>query len=203
MDMAVTRKPDSARKPRLPRLYIENFEDSSVWLMLEYRHCIWTWGNPVFTNVADRALFDALSRRGASVRRSPLSHLKGYHPRRTLALDPEAKVPLRTSDFKNHDALVIGGILGNEGFTGKTGRLMTEKLGCGARNLGAIQLSIDSAAVVCKLIFLGMKLEDIELTTELEIQHDDGHSTVLPYGYPVLNGKVILTPGIREYLEKH
>lgn len=171
--------------------------------MLEYRHCIETWEDPVFTNVADKALFEALADCGASVRRSPLGRLKEYRPERTLALDPEAADLLRTSDFKKHDALVIGGILGNEGFTGKTGRFMTGKLGCCARNLGKIQLSIDSAAVVCKLIFLGMKLEDIELTRELEIVHDGGHSTILPYGYPVLEGKIILTPGLREYLERH
>jgi len=187
----------------LPRLYVENFERCSEWLLLEYRHCLDTWENIVFTNIADSALFEALADHGAPVRRSPLERLKEYHPRRTLALDPEAKFPLRTSDFKKHDSLVIGGILGNEGFTGKTRRFMTKKLGCQAKNLGEIQLSIDSAAVVCKLIFLGMKLEDIELTRELEIRHDDGHSTVLPYGYPVLNGKVIFTPGLREYLRKH
>jgi ribosome biogenesis SPOUT family RNA methylase Rps3 len=199
------RLPRVPAKPEmdLPRLYVENFERCSEWLMLEYRHCLDTWENIVFTNIADNALLEAIADRGGSARRSPLERLKEFHSRRTLALDPEAKVTLRTSDFKKHDALVIGGILGNEGFTGKTGKLMTKKLGCKARNLGKIQLSIDSAAVVCKLIFLGMRLEDIELTTELEIQHDDGHSTVLPYGYPVLDGKVILTPGLREYLEKH
>jgi ribosome biogenesis SPOUT family RNA methylase Rps3 len=48
-----------------------------------------------------------------------------------------------------------------------------------------------------------MKLEKIKLSTELEVQHDDGHSTILPYGYPVLDGKVIFTPGLKEYLRKH
>jgi ribosome biogenesis SPOUT family RNA methylase Rps3 len=76
-------------------------------------------------------------------------------------------------------------------------------MGCRARNLGRIQLSIDSAVVVCRLIALGMKLEKIKLSAELEIQHDDGHSTILPYGYPVLDGKVVFTPGLKEYLRKH
>jgi len=203
MRLPQTRMPASADKPKLPRLYIENFEKCSEWLLLEYRHCIETWESPVFTNVADPRLFKALAASGASVRRTSLWRLKEYDPRRTLALDPEAPKPLRTSDLLRCNALVIGGILGSEGFTGKTGRLVTGRLGCKARNLGKIQLSIDSAAVVCRLISLGMRLEDIELTRELEIQHDDGHSTLLPYGYPVLNGKVIFTPGLREYLRKH
>jgi ribosome biogenesis SPOUT family RNA methylase Rps3 len=203
MDMTGTKIPVSAKKPRLPRLYIENFEACSAWLLLEYGHCIDTWENLVFTNVADNELFDALTGRGAPVRRSPLEALREFAPKRTIALDPEAKEPLKTSDFMKHDAIVIGGILGSEGFSGKTGKLLTKKLGCQARNLGKIQLSIDSAAVVCKLIFLGMRLEDIELTRELEIQHDDGHSTVLPYGYPVLDGKIVFTPGLMEYLRKH
>ena len=201
--MAAARKPGSDERQRMPRLYIENFEKCSEWLMLEYSHCMQTWETPVFTNVSDKALYKALADRGAAVLRSPLQKLKQFVPKRTLALDPQATEPLRTSDFKRHDALVIGGILGSEGFTGKTGRLMTGKLGCRARNLGKIQLSIDSAAVVCKLVFLGMRLEDIELSTELEIMHDSGHATVLPYGYPVLDGKIIFTPGLMEYLRKH
>lgn len=203
ISMAAAPKPQPAPKPRMPRLYIENSEKFSDWLMLEYRHCMQTWESAVFTNVSDRDLFKALSDRGATVRRSPLAELRDFVPRRTLALDPEAEKPLRPSDFCTHDAIVIGGILGSEGFTGKTGRLITGKLGCGARNLGKIQLSIDSAAVVCKLVFLGMRLEDIELSAELEIVHDSGHTTVLPYGYPVLDGKIIFTPGLMEYLRKH
>lgn len=204
------------QKIDLPRLYIENLEQCSEWLLLEYRHCLDTWENLAFTNVQDLALRSALSvlikrkveaegpgECRAGVFSSGLAGLKEFRAGETIVLDPEAPQQLRTADFPRFKALVIGGILGNEGFTGKTGRLLTGKLGCEARNLGKVQLSIDSAAVVCKLILLGMKLEDIELTRELEICRRDGSSTVLPYGYPLLDGKVIFTPGLKEYLEKH
>ncbi len=191
-----------APEPKLTRMYIENCERYSEWLMLEYRHCITSWPGAVFTNVADRKLFDALSPLAAA-RRSSLAGLAEFSPKKTIVLDPAAPKALATSDLDRAGALVVGGILGSEGFTGKTGRLLTEKLGCRARNLGTTQLSIDSAVVVCRLIALGMELQKIQLSTELEIVHDDGHSTILPYGYPVLDGKVIFTPGLREYLRKH
>ncbi|MBM4247858.1 MAG: hypothetical protein FJ149_00130 [Euryarchaeota archaeon] len=190
-----------APEPRLRRLYIENCERYSEWLMLEYRHCIQSWPGAVFTNVGDRRLFEALSPL-AETRRSSLSRLASFAPRSTIVLDPAASAPLTTGDLDRAGALVVGGILGSEGFTGKTGRLLTGRLGCRARNLGPTQLSIDSAVVVCRLVALGLGLGRIRLSTELEIEHGDGHSTVLPYGYPVLDGKVIFTPGLREYLRK-
>ena len=215
-----------APKLKLPRMYIENCEPYSEWLMLEYKHSLESWPGIVFTNVPDAKLHQTLSaflkiidffkdsagnesKSGAgksakgAVHKSSLSGLKEFQPKKTIVLDPAAPKALATADMDKAGALVVGGILGSEGFTGKTGRLLTEKLGCQGRNLGKIQLSIDSAVVVCRLIALGMKLEKIKLSTELEIQHDDGHSTVLPYGYPVLNGKLIFTPGLKEYLKKH
>jgi len=193
--------------------------------MLEYKHSLESWPGAIFTNVTDPKLHQTLSsflritsffddidsndrKSGASLRakgavhKSSLSELKEFQPGKTIVLDPAATKVLKTGDLDRHGALVIGGILGSEGFTGKTGKLLTGKLGCEARNLGKVQLSIDSAVVVCRLIALGMKLEKIQLSSELEIIHDDGHSTILPYGYPVLGGKVIFTPGLKEYLKK-
>lgn len=214
-----------APKLKLPRMYIENCEPYSEWLMLEYRHSLLSWPGAVFTGVSDPKLFQALSafvkvaaffdaagddiKGGASktaksaVHKSGLAGLKEFQPKKTIILDPAAPKALSTADLEKASALVVGGILGSEGFTGKTGKLLTDRLGCQARNLGKIQLSIDSAVVVCRLIALGMKLEKIKLSAELEIQHDDGHSTILPYGYPVLDGKVVFTPGLKEYLRKH
>jgi len=187
---------------KLPRLYVENCEEYSEWLKLEYLHCIASWENIVFTNVSSAKLHDTLLKK-ANVYTSSLAGLKEFEPKKTVVLDPAAKKPFRTEDADRFQAIVVGGILGSEGFTGKTGKLLTGKLGCQARNLGKVQLSIDSAVVVTKLIALGMKLEDIKLSTELEILHDDGGSTTLPYGYPVLKGKLIFTPGLMEYLRTH
>ncbi|MEM2869553.1 MAG: hypothetical protein QW379_03915 [Thermoplasmata archaeon] len=187
---------------KLPDLYIENQEPFSEWLMLEYRHCIESWEGLIFTNVRDERLIEAL-RPLSVVYKESARELEGFDPKSTLVLDPDAEKPLTTSDVDACRALVVGGILGSEGFTGKTRELVTKKLECQARNLGPRQLSIDSAVVVARLIALGMRLEDIELTSEVEVRHDVGHSTVLPYAYPILNGKVIFTPGLAEYLRKH
>lgn len=187
---------------KLPRLYVENCEDYSQWVKLEYLHCIDSWEDIVFTSVTSTKMRKQLQKR-ARVYAKSLSELKEFNPKKTLVLDPAAKKVLRTEDMDRFDAIVVGGILGSECFTGKTEKLLTGKLLCQARNLGEVQLSIDSAVVVTKLIALGMRLGDINLSTELEILHDDGGTTTLPYGYPVLNGKLIFTPGLMEYLRTH
>ena len=65
-----------------------------------------------------------------------------------------------------------------------------------------MQLTIDGAVFVAKQIALGKKLNDIEIAYELEIIHDPIHSTILPFGYPIVNDKPIITPGLIEYLSE-
>jgi ribosome biogenesis SPOUT family RNA methylase Rps3 len=45
-----------------------------------------------------------------------------------------------------------------------------------------------------------MRLEDIEIAREVEIKHDSVHSTILPFGYPVIDNHLVITPGLVEYL---
>jgi len=80
--------------------------------------------------------------------------------------------------------------------------MISDKYGFETRNLGKIQLTIDGAAFVAKAILLGLDLEDIEIAYEVEIKHDEIHSTVLPFGYSVVNSLPLLTPGLIEYLLK-
>ncbi|MDI6708976.1 MAG: hypothetical protein QME47_07840 [Candidatus Thermoplasmatota archaeon] len=101
------------------------------------------------------------------------------------------------------EEIVIGGILGNEKLTGKTKLLITDRLkksDTKARNLGKSQLSIDIAAFVAKLVYLGMGLKDIDIADELEILFDNSYSIILPYGYPIIGGNVIITPKLVDYL---
>ena len=42
----------------------------------------------------------------------------------------------------------------------------------------------------------------LEITEEVEIKWDDVHSTQLPYGYPMGEEKVIITPGLLEILKR-
>jgi len=180
------------------RLIVENLEKYSEWLMLEYRHCASLWENILFTNVKDERMKTFLSG-FADVKSKSVTELN----EKLIVLDPLAKKTLITSDFNNADGVVVGGILGYDKPKGRTKKLISDKSDkktAVIRNLGKKQMPIDIAAFVAKMIYLGEKIENIELTDQLEIKFDDEYSVVLPYAYPVINSKVIVTPGLVEYL---
>jgi hypothetical protein len=51
-------------------------------------------------------------------------------------------------------------------------------------------------------ICLGLRLQDIEIAREIEIIHDKVHSTILPFGYPMIDDVPMITPGLVKYLNK-
>lgn len=182
------------------KLIIENCEEKLWhWLYLEYKHASEIWeGNVIFTNVKDFQMYNKLKDLGEVYRES---FIEIFDDSKIIILDPLAEKQLETEDFIDMDYVLIGGILGDRRITGKTRELITKKAkNAKVRNLGKIQLTIDSAALVAKLIYLGMKLEDIEITSEVEIRLNDVESIHLPYGYVILNGKPIITPGLIDYL---
>ncbi len=191
-----------AKAPRI-RLVIENLEPrDSRWLMLEYAHACKTWGARVhFTNVRDPRLQRHLQRiEGAQVSARSFRDLDVGE---ALVLDPKASRPLTTQDCDAFDALVVGGILGGEAMRGRTRDLITKRSKRPARHLGAVQLPIDVAVFAARAIALGAQLEDIEFTNGLTVRYGDGMEIELPYGYPVVGKKVVVTPGLVPYLAKH
>jgi len=183
------------------RLVIENLEEElSEWLFLEYRHAAEIWNGALFTNVSSRKMAERLSMYG---RVDPRPCYEVFRPREAVVLDPKAEKPLRRRDFRGREALIIGGILGEAVPLGRTANLITARMrGARIRHLGEVQLTIDSAALVAKLVEMDMSLEEIEITTEVEVRVSEVESIYLPYGYVVHEGKLILTPGLREYLLK-
>lgn len=172
----------------------------SEWLKLEYSHVSKVWKkNIMFTSVTDDTDAQALRPLGRVKPKGAGEALKGA---KAIILDPESDEPLSPEDFKDLDALVIGGILGYEQRRGRTKSLITDKYKLPTRTLGKIQLSIDGAAFVARAVMLGLPLSDIEIANEIEIEHGGGHSTVLPFGYPVIGNNVIITPGLTEYLQR-
>jgi len=199
------------------KLVVENLESYSEWLMLEYKHCASLWENILFTNVNGKRMKKFLSE-FAEVKSKSVIEMNNE---KLIVLDPLAKKELKTSDFNNIDGVVVGGILGYEKLTGRTKKLISDKLKttftrnfgnkfprslCYAshitRNLGKKQMPIDIAVFVAKMIYLGEKIENIELTNQLEIKFDDNYSVILPYAYPIVDNKVIVTPGLVEYLRQ-
>lgn len=182
-------------------LVISHHEEGvSEWLSFEYKHAAELWGDTVFTNVRTIEEKERLAILGRCFEDGFAHYLKG---KRYIVLDPLAAEPLKTEDFADASAVVVGGILGYEKPKGRTKELITSKAEDAiVRNLGRKQLSIDTAALVGKMISLGSSLDEIEITDSVEIQIDEGESVVLPYGYVVVEEKVIITPGLVEYLSK-
>ncbi|MBI5254013.1 MAG: hypothetical protein HY930_06440 [Euryarchaeota archaeon] len=181
------------------QLVIENCEEQlSEWLWLEYKHCADIWESITFTNVRGK-----MKQRLAAIGEvAEESFEKLFEVEKLIILDPLGKEELKTSDFAGSDAVVVGGILGCEIPKGRTSELITAKAeGTKVRNIGKRQLTIDSAALVAKLIYLGAALEDIEITKQLEVVHSENERTVLPYGYVVIENKAIITPGLIDYLK--
>jgi ribosome biogenesis SPOUT family RNA methylase Rps3 len=182
-------------------LAIEHCETRlSDWLTLEYTHAANVWKNhTLFTNVKSTATATRLRQLGTVTNTPANQYLAGKH---CLILDPKATTPLSPDDFKKLDAIIIGGILGFKNPRGRTKTLISDHSIFETRHIGPTQLTIDGAAVVAKAISLGMNLKDIEIAYEVEITHDPVHSTILPFGYPVFEGKPIITPGLLDYLTK-
>lgn len=189
------------RKPHI-RLVIENLEPQhSKWLMLEYAHASALWGGGVqFTNVRSKKLQRELQRlEGAHVSSRSVADLDVGS---AVALDPKAGKPLTTADCRKFDAVVVGGILGGEVMRGRTQKLLTRRTKFPARHLGPRQLPIDIAVFAARAIALGASLGELEFTKGLTVRYPDGMEIELPYGYPVVGDKVIVTPGLVEHMQK-
>ena len=186
---------------KIPTLVIEHCESNlSEWLLLEYQHAVKLWKKKiVFTNVRDTKTAHKLTQLG-SVKKENAKTV--FSKKTCIVLDPQATKPLTTRDCVSSDALIVGGILGFEKPQGRTKKLISDGSGFLTRHLGKIQLTIDGSVFVIKAIALGMKLEDIEIAHEVEIVHDSVHSTILPFGYPILENKPVITPGLVDYLIK-
>lgn len=184
-----------------PLLIIEHCEPTlSEWLMLEYKHASTIWqGDLVFTRVVDKKTSNVLQRLGA-VRKEDAKTAFPY--KKCIVLDPQAKKPLTPRDCSIMDAIIVGGLLGYEKPQGRTKTLISDTAGFTTRHLGKLQLSIDGAVFVAQTIYLGLNLGDIEIAREVEIIHDKVHSTILPFGYPVIDDIPMITPGLVDYLEK-
>jgi len=182
-----------------PLLIIEHCEPTlSEWLLLEYKHAAKLWNKKLmFTRVTDSKTSKILQKLGA-VKKENAKDL--YSTKNCIILDPQAKKPLTPKDCSTADALIVGGLLGYEKPQGRTTTLISASAGFPTRHLGPLQLSIDGAVFVIKAICLGLNLQDIEIAKEIEIIHDSVHSTILPFGYPIVDDKPVITPGLIDYL---
>jgi ribosome biogenesis SPOUT family RNA methylase Rps3 len=182
---------------------IEHLEPKlSEWLFIEYSHAAQIVGRErlLITNVKRRSEFQKLAKI-TNVERKRACEL--FEQRELIVLDPRAKKKLSPADMRDRRAIVIGGILGEEPPIGRTEELLTKLLpGASARNIGRHQFPIDGATYVAKQVSDGRSLKEIPVKLGLEVGIGSGHSVVLPYVYPLVNEKPLISQKLVAYLKR-
>ncbi len=180
----------------MPVLVIEHLERLSKWVWLEYRHIARYWkGNLLFTNVKSKAERKRLRVLGRVTEKS----VAELNLSNAVVLDPQAEKELTPEEARSFEYFIIGGICGDYPPRGRTKELITSRLRFPARNLGKVQLTTDSAAIVLKKILEGKRLEEIEIINGVEL--DMGFAVLeLPFGFVAENGKPLIAPGLIEHL---
>ncbi len=175
-------------------------EPLSKWMLLELEHASLLIGkeNLCFTNVKPKYK-ETLSRLGEVFERS-IVEIKEFHDK-IIVLDPKSPKTLETEEARKY-ILIVGGIMGDHPPKGRTYELITSKIeGCLSRNLGKYQLSIDGAIFVAKEIMKGKRLEEIPLIKRLVLKVDPFHEIILPYAYPIVEGRPLFYEKLEEYLK--
>ena len=196
-----------------PIIVIEHLEPIlTKWMYLEYKHVSVLVGRDylIITNVSDEEARNRLSGLGNVYEESISVLIDEIEHDKAIVLEPKATEKLGPSDFNAEKVLVIiGGIMGDHPPKGRTWELLTSKLLGKAmpRSLGSGQLSIDGAAYVALQVAGGRRLEEIPLVENVEIEVPSPfpgirNTIILPFTYPVVNGKPLLAPGLVEYLKR-
>jgi len=176
----------------------------SKWMWFEYKNVSRIVGreNLIITNVKDDRERRKLSTIALLVFRESITETFLIENNDLIVLDPQALKELKPSDFSDKTVVVIGGIMGDFPPKGRTKALLCNRLPKAIkRNLGSLQFSIDGAAYIAKMISEGHELAEIPIVEGLEIEVSDKHSIILPYGYPLVNGKPLISEELLEYLK--
>ncbi len=174
---------------------IENFEEISEWVLLEYRHASRLAGKGRLTICGAPAKLRKIAR----AERRHSWQMKLPDP---ILLDPAAPEILEPDDFSDgENFVVIGGICGDWPAKGRTGNLLSSRFpGARLRSLGGLQLSIDSALWTAREIAKGRPLSRIPFVQRAEIPLGDGEIVKLNFGYPLVKGEPLVTPGLANLL---
>ncbi len=193
-----------------PLIIIEHLEDHfSLWLRAEYKHAKQLAGERlIFTNLGE-FLANAREENLCPCFSESVTELHGIlynDPAKVIILDPLAEKLLEPREAANAEALVIGGILGDNPPRGRTRRLLTQRARhMLARNLGPHQLSIDGAVYVALRVMGGTSLGEIPLVHRPRLYVDIGGLEVeieLPFSYPLVDGEPLIPDEVKELLAR-
>ncbi|MEM4969673.1 MAG: hypothetical protein QXE01_00300 [Sulfolobales archaeon] len=177
------------------RIYIEHLEESlGRWVLAEYRNSY-------------RIAGDLLTITGIEIPGLP-STRKRFHelvnPSKAIILDPQAPQILEPEDLVGFEAIVIGGILGAHPPMGRTKKLLSDRYPEAAkRNIGKHQFPIDASVYIALEVIRGRRVREIPIALGLIIRRKIGsieHEIELPYAYPVVNGKPLISEEVLEIL---
>ena len=171
------------------------------WCLIEYKNISKIVGknNLFFTNIK-RHDVRKLKKYGKVITKS----VKNISLANCCVLDPEAKKELSPRETKKFNYFIFGGILGDNPPRKRTKSELTKFIkNPEARNIGKKQLSTDSAVYVAEQIISGKKLSEIPFQDSVEIEINEIESVILPYRYPLINGKPNISKELVRYLIKN
>lgn len=171
------------------------------WCLIEYKHISKIAGknNLWFTSIKKQDI-KKLKKYGKIFTKS----VKDFKIKNLCILDPDANKTLIPKDTKQFKYFIFGGILGDHPPRKRTkSELSAFFKNIEKRNIGKDQLSTDNAVYVVKQICNGKELKDIKFQNEVEIIINDIESTILPFKYPLVNGKPNISTELIKYLKKH
>jgi ribosome biogenesis SPOUT family RNA methylase Rps3 len=122
---------------------------------------------------------------------------------RVCILDPTATQILTPEDANQFDYVIIGGILGDKEFNGRTGKELSITLpNAQLRHLGPKQFSTDNAVYVTTRILAGLPFEKFTFVDAVEIEINEYESVELPFRYPILKDQPLMNPKLLQHLIK-
>jgi len=184
------------------KIVIEHLEPVlSKWLWIEYKHVSGLVGKEklIFTNVKKKKTRRKLSALGEALSES-ICELE-VDRRKIIVLDQKASKHLVPEDFSNIEYVVVGGIMGDDPPRRRTWLYLTSRLKeAKARTLGDYQFAIDGAVYMALQVSQGKKLEEIPVQIGLDIRVDEYLTVHLPYAYPLVNGRPLISEELVRFL---
>ena len=185
-----------------PAFIIEHLEPKLwLWCLIEYKQISKIVGKNhlIFTNIK-KSDVKKLGKYGKIIAKS----VKELSLPNSCVLDPEAKKLLSTKEAKKFEYFIFGGILGDNPPKKRTKSELTKFIkNPEARNIGKEQFSTNSAVYVVKQIIEGKELSKIPFQDSVEIKLNKTESVILPYKYPLINGKPNIPKELIKYLNKN
>lgn len=183
-----------------PIFIIEHLEPKLYeWCIIEYgsiseitgKNQLW------FTNIKEKNA-GKLRKYGKVITKS----VKTLNLKNSCILDPDARKTLTQKIAKKFNYFILGGILGDHPPQKRTKKELTRFIkNAKSYNIGKSQFSTDNAVFVVNEILKGKFLSRMKFKNDIEIKINDIESVILPYSYPVIDGKPLISERLIRYIK--